>query len=67
LIDVTIRLFAAVSVHSFPATQALLENKLVLDNEVGQDAAGSGKWKNYFLCATIEDDDLPWDVNNAEF
>jgi len=62
-----IRLFATVYAPLFPATQALLENKLVFDKEVGQDAVGNGKYKYYFLCATIEDDNLPWSVTNTDF
>lgn len=44
---------------------ALLGSNLVLER--GIDGAGKGKCKNYFLCAKVEDEDLPWQDGVADW
>ncbi|TVY51276.1 hypothetical protein LCER1_G005999 [Lachnellula cervina] len=44
----------------------LLKNNLKLDSRESQ-AGESGAYKNYFLCASIEDEDLPWDLNKRDW
>lgn len=49
-----------------PSMQALLENKLMLDH-AGGDGAGKGKYSGHFLCATVSDEELPWDINVKDY
>lgn len=43
----------------------LLDNKLVLDKGVCR--AGEGDFENYFFCAEVSDEDLPWDINETDW
>jgi len=53
---------------SIRSVAALLKNELVLDPDVGLESAGAtGKYLHYFLCATVDDEDLPWDINATDF
>jgi hypothetical protein len=49
-----------------PILRELLENKLVL-GERGSKLLSHGILIDYFLCAEIEDEDLPWDVNEIDW
>lgn len=45
--------------------EEILKNNLVLGrNEI---VAGTGAFKDYFLCASIEDEDLPWDLTEIDW
>ncbi|TVY89680.1 hypothetical protein LAWI1_G003077 [Lachnellula willkommii] len=44
----------------------LLKNNLRLDSRESQ-AGESGMYKNYFLCVSIDDGDLPWDMNKRDW
>ncbi|KUJ24555.1 uncharacterized protein LY89DRAFT_573119 [Mollisia scopiformis] len=43
----------------------LLDNKLVLDNMIH--TAGGVRFQDHFFCATISDEELPWDVNKTDW
>lgn len=45
--------------------RALLEDKLVLEKRFG--GSGEADVKEGFLCADIEDKDLPWDLNDEDW
>ena len=45
------------------ALRALLENKLTFNPCL----AGTGVHMEYFLCAEIDDEDIPWDMNEADW
>lgn len=45
--------------------ESLLENKLVLDRKAR--VAGEGNEEDYFLCASIEYEDLPWDMEETDW
>jgi hypothetical protein len=49
-----------------PILRELLENKLVLEGR-GSKLLSHGILIGYFLCAEIEDEDLPWDVNEIDW
>ncbi len=54
-------------VHSMGLIDAskLLTNNLVLH---GRDyLAGEGDYQDWFLCAEISDEDLPWDITQTEW
>ena len=44
---------------------AVPKKNLLLDRE-GREA-GAGDWEDYFFCAEIEDDDLPWDITEVDW
>lgn len=43
----------------------LLESQLFLKN--GEYEVGRSSCKDYFLCAEVADDDLPWDINELDW
>ena len=45
------------------ALRTLLENKLTFS----PCRAGTGVHMEYFLCAEIDDEDIPWDMNEADW
>jgi hypothetical protein len=49
-----------------PILRELLENKLVLGGR-GNQLLGCGDLYDYFLCAEIKDEDLPWDSNEIDW
>jgi len=56
--------------NSVPASfkaiiKPLLSNNLVLGPKA--ERAGSEKYKNYFLCLDIGDEDLPWDTAETDW
>lgn len=42
-----------------------MKNNLVLDAKGVQ--AGQGKYKDYFLCLEISDEDLPWNTEETDW
>ena len=44
---------------------AVLKKNLLFGRE-GREA-GVGDWEDYFFCAEIEDDDLPWDITEVDW
>jgi hypothetical protein len=47
-----------------PWLEPIFSNNLTLIRDA---EAGKGLFKNYFLCAEIGDEDLPWDINEEEW
>jgi hypothetical protein len=43
----------------------LLENNLVLNR--GQIQAGAGEYRHKFLCASVGDEELPWDQDQEDW
>jgi hypothetical protein len=51
--------------HPFqPLLGGLMGNRLSLNID-GE--PGAGKYRDYFLCAWIDDKDLPWDINEVDW
>jgi hypothetical protein len=48
------------------ALKEVLENNLVLIRQ-GKELIESSDYDYYFLCAEIDDEDLPWDVNEIDW
>lgn len=59
--------YKGASLSTTPNVQHLMENKLVLNTEAARGVAGVGAWENCFLSLSIDDEDLPWDVNEVDF
>lgn len=45
--------------------EPLMTNKLRLDKSDVQ--AGEGKYRDFFLCADVDDIDLPWDPDEHDW
>jgi len=62
------KISVSMGVGSFPLITSLLRNELTLDPEAGLNSAGVvGKYVDYLLCTTVDDEDLPWDINATDF